>query len=73
MKENANGAMALLVGMFAQDRWNVQHVQHKQDLAANDHLVTEHQKYIHQELRLLMPLMMQMVLIGKLHTLTRLR
>jgi hypothetical protein len=73
MKENVNGAMALLVGMFVQDLWNVHHVQHKQDLAANDHRVIEHQKYIHQELRLHMPLMMQTVLIGKLLMLTKLR
>ena len=73
MKENANGAMALLVGMFVQDHWNAQHVQRKPDLAANDHQVIKHQKYIHQELRLHTLLMMQMDLIGKLRTLTKLR
>ena len=73
MKENASGAMALLVAMFVQDPWSVQHVLHRQDLAAKDHQVIERQRFILQELKLLTQLMMQMALIGNWLTLTKLR
>jgi arylamine N-acetyltransferase len=73
MKENANGAMALLVEMFVQDLWNVLHVLQKQDSAAKDHQVIEHLKYTHKESKLLMQLMMQMVSIGNWLTLTKSR
>jgi hypothetical protein len=72
MKENANGAMALLVGMFVQDLWIVLTVQQKQVQAAKDHLVIEHLKFTNQELQLLTLLMMQMVSIGNWLTLTKL-
>jgi len=70
MKENANGVTALLVGMFVHDLYNVPHAQHKLVQVANDHLVIVLQKSIPQELKRHMPLMMQMVLIGKLPMLT---
>ena len=73
MKENVNGAMASLVAMFVQDPWNVQHVLHRQDIAAKDHQVIERQRFILKELKLLTQLMMQMALIGKWLTLTKLR
>ena len=73
MKENANGAMASLVAMFVQDPWNVQHVQHRQDLAAKDHQVIERQRFILKELKLHTQLMMQMALIGNWLMLTKLR
>ena len=73
MKENANGAMALLVAMFVQDPWNVQHVLQKQDLAAKDHQVIKPQRFILKESKLHTQLMMQLALIGNWLTLTKLR